>query len=149
MASGHLGEYDLVRADYPDEAFEFFVMDGDTPAASLLLHQWDEPEGYQARHASVADTHRGLGLIRRLYLHLLGTGMTLLSDNERSPDAERLWRWLASCDGVDLSLLPAVPDEGMEGEVPVDEPSALDDIGDRSEWHYVARSPGPKASLSP
>jgi len=147
IASGRLGEYDLLRADYPDESFELFVMDGDTPAGSLLLHPWDEPEGYQVRHASVADSHRQLGLIRKLYLHLIGTGMTLVSDSERSPEAERMWRWLASNGQVGLSLLPAVPDEGMEGELPVASVSALDAIEARDEWHYVARGLGMTAQM--
>jgi len=147
-AAGEIEGYALLRADLPEDAVEYFMMDGERPVAAALLCPWDDPEGYKVEHASVEPSHRGQGLIRQLYLHLLEGGTTLLSDNERSPDAERLWRWLASSGHVSLSLLPAVPEDGQEGEMPVEGTMSLDRIGDRSEWHYVARSVGPRPEVS-
>jgi hypothetical protein len=146
---GSLDGCRLVHAQHPDGGLEIFVMDASGPVAAALLQPWDAPEGHMVRHASVEETHRGRGLVRSLYLHLIRDGMTLLSDNERSPEAERLWRWLASSGEVRLSLLPAMPDEGEEGEVPLPEASALPEREDPAEWHYVAHLVEPKAAMSP
>jgi len=143
VVAGELGVYTLLRADLPGESVEYFVMDGGLPVAAAFLAPWDEPEGFQVQHASVAPTHRNQGLVRQLYVHLIERGVTLVSDSERSPDAERLWRWLAASGEVSLSLLPAVPEEGAEGEVPVGSLSVLEEIEHRDEWHYVVRSSMP------
>jgi len=137
---GQIGEFVIYRTAIPDDdVWELFVMDDKRPVATVFLNKWngDEgPNGWQVRYAATTPSHRGQGIIRRLYTWLMDRHkVTLISDESRSVDGNALWKWLERQPGFALTAIHVLPEKAEAGEQMV----TPDVWADEGAWMFVAR----------